>query len=157
VVTENGVALQALELVEEVSALPRRADGEPLGKDFVGDEVAGQKHCIGVEQIDLANCIAEEKRLAVFIQVDVAELRRAKAVKRPGKPGNKNVVARDFDPMPFDLAGIERQTGTGARARKQKAAARDGFLGEGAKHCLYIWYRKSSCGRFPAISWSQTP
>jgi hypothetical protein len=47
--------------------------------------------------------------------VDVTELRNAEAVECLGKAGDDDVAIRDLDPVPLDLARVERQTGASAR------------------------------------------
>ncbi len=109
VIAENGITVWTLEIVEETGALPGGADGESPWQKLVGHIVAGQKHCIGIQAVDVVDGVAEQERLSEFVQVDVAELRHTKSVEGGGKAGEKNVAPRDFDPMPLDLARIKRQ------------------------------------------------
>ena len=130
VIAEYGITVWTLEIVEETGALPGRADGESFWQKLVRHIVAGEKHRVGIQAVDLVDGIAEQERLSEFVQVNIAELRRTKSVEGGGKAGQKNVAPRDFDPMPLDLTRIKRQASGGARACGEEAAPRDVQLGE---------------------------
>jgi len=124
VVAEHGITVEALDLVEEIGALPRRAEGGSLRQNPVGHIVAGQKNRVGVQAVDVAHSVAEEEWLSVFVHMDVAELRDAESVECLSKAGNEHVAVRDLDPVPLDLAPIDRQTANNERSANQEAAPR---------------------------------
>jgi hypothetical protein len=125
----------ALQLVDEVGALPCGAHGESLWQKLVGHIVAGQKHRIGNQTVDVVDGVAEQERLSKFVQVDIAELRHAKTVEGGGKAGEKYVAARDLDSMLLDLARIKRQASAGTRTCSEEAAPRDVQIGESFQQC----------------------
>ena len=67
VVAQNGIAQRAFELVEEVGALPCGADGKFVWRRPVRDEVAGEKHHIGIQAVDAVDGIADKERLSEFV------------------------------------------------------------------------------------------
>jgi hypothetical protein len=140
VVAKRRVALSALELIEDAGALLRCALEDPARYWRTGDKITCQEDRIGIQPVDAVDSIVKKEWLSEFVQVDVAELRHAEAVKCPGKAAKEDVVIGDLDPMPLDLAGIERQTGAGARACDQEAAARDSLLGRKLQQYLILSY-----------------
>jgi hypothetical protein len=56
--------------------------------------------------------------------MDVAELCDAESVECLRKAGDEHVAVCDLDPMPLDLAAIERRAASNERAANQEAAAR---------------------------------
>jgi len=137
-------------LIEEAGALPPGADGEFLRRKLRSDEVAGEKHRIGFQAVDVVNDLTDKERLSEFVHVDIADLRDAEAVKGRGKAGNNHVALGDFDPMPLEFARIERETARSACACLEEAASRDLRFSRGAGHGHIPWYRilmgRSSAG-----------
>lgn len=124
VIAKHGITVGTLDLAEEIGAPPRRADGGSLRQNPAGHIVAGEKNRVGVQAVDVAHSVAEEEWLSVFVQMDVAELRDPEAVECLRKPGDEHVAVRDLDPVPLDLAAIERQTTGNERTANQEAASR---------------------------------
>ena len=60
VIAENGITAWTLEIVEEFGALPCCADGESRWQKLVGHIIAGQKHCIGIQTVDVVDGIASK-------------------------------------------------------------------------------------------------
>lgn len=112
-------------MAEDVCALPLGAMENSSGDGRSCDEIAGQSNDVGIHAVDAVDSLAKQERLSKFIEMDIAELRYAEAVKSVRKAGNQYVATRDFDPMTFDLAGIESEASGCARRGGQEASPRD--------------------------------
>ncbi len=65
-------------------------------------------HCVGIHAVDVMDGVVEQKRLGVFVQVNVTELCDTETVENRGKARQRNVVVRELDPVPLNLAPVER-------------------------------------------------
>src|SRR5208337_1993311 len=141
VVSEDGIERLAFEGLEDAGALPGGSAGKLLRTrpeillptDRGRDEIPGEKNGIGLDTVDAVNDMVKEERLSVVIHVDVAELDDAHAIKGRGQIAQIKVALRYLDPMAFDLARIERQSGSTAQASFEEAAPGDGPVGRGER------------------------
>lgn len=112
-IAEAGEALGSGESRENLcTATDGMATGNE-GNGAMGDEVSGEENQVGGESVDSVNDALEEEGLCVFVEVDIAELDNAKAVKRSGQISNGDGAFNDVDFVATNFASIERQTGGG--------------------------------------------
>jgi len=117
--------VRALELTEQIGALPRRAHGVFARQNPVGHKIPGDEYRVGIHAVDVIDGVEQQKRLCEFVQVDVAELRDTETVESWRKAWQKDVAVGDLNPVPLTLAPVERQSSARARAPKQEAATRN--------------------------------
>ena len=79
-----------------------------------GDEVAGQKYRVGFQLVDAVDGVAEKEGLGEHVQVNVAELDDAHAVKCGVQAGEMDIVVRNLKKVALDFARIKRETGRAA-------------------------------------------
>ena len=83
---------------------------------------------IGRERVDLADDAAQEVGFREFVKVDIGELRDAEVVERIWKVGDGDRAGDDADLVAGELAGVERQAGSGERGpAKEVTAGEEGF------------------------------
>jgi len=84
VVAKDSVAQGSGEVGEDLGAAVEGVVSGDEGEGAVGDEVAGEKHEVGGDAVDLVDDAFEEVGFSVLIQVDVADLDDAVTVEGRG-------------------------------------------------------------------------
>jgi hypothetical protein len=115
-VAEDSVAKGSGEGGEYLGAAVEGVFAGDEGEGAVGDEVACEEDEVRGQSVDLTDDAFEEEGLGVLVEVDVAELGDAVAVKGRGQVGDGDGAVDDVDFVTCDLAGVEGQTcggGTG--------------------------------------------
>jgi len=113
VVSEDGVAEGGGEGGEDLGAASERVAAGDEGERTVGDEVAAEEDEVGVEGIYFVDDALEEEGLGVLVEVDIAELDDAIAVKRGGQIVDGDGALDDVEFVTGDFAGVESQSGGG--------------------------------------------
>jgi len=111
VVAEDGVAEGRGEGGEDLGAAVEGVFAGDEGERAVGDEVAGEQDEVGGEGVDLVDDAFEEEGLGVLVEVDVAELDDAIAVKGGGQIGDADGALDDVELVAGELAGVESESG----------------------------------------------
>ena len=122
-VAEDGVAEGRGEGGDDLGATMESVAAGDEGKRAVGDEVAGEKDEVGRESVDLLDDAFKEKGLGVLVQVNVAELGDAIAVKGSRQIVDGDGALDDVDFMPGELAGVESKSSGGDAGAYEKASA----------------------------------
>ncbi|MCU1252795.1 MAG: hypothetical protein JWQ49_5824 [Edaphobacter sp.] len=112
-VTEDAVTKGCGEGGEYLGATMEGVAAGDEGERAVGDEVAGEEDDVGVEGIDFVNDAFEEERLCVLVEMDVAELDDAIAVKGGGQIVDDDGALDDVEFVTGELAGVESESGSG--------------------------------------------
>ena len=131
VVAEDGVAVRSCEGRQDFSASMDGMTAGDEGERTVGDEVAGKEDQIGGEGVDLLDDAFEEEGLGELVEVNVAELGDAEAVKRGGEIVNVEGTWDDVDFMARYLAGVEGESGGGGSSGDEEFSAGDLLRGGG--------------------------
>ncbi len=122
VVAEGCVALGAGEGAEDFGAAVGGVMGDGEGDGAVGDEVSGEEDEVGIEGVDAVDDLLEEVGLGVLVEVDIADLDDAEAVKGRGEIGEGDGARHDVDLVAGDLTGVEGEgCGSGAGADEEVA------------------------------------
>lgn len=135
-VAEAGEPQRAGEGAEDLgAAMSSRAAGDE-GERAVGDEVSRQQDHVGGESVDVVDDALEEERLSEFVEMDVADLRDAEAMKSAGEVGDDQGAGNEIDLVACDLAGVKGHSRCrGARADKKVATGKELWLiGAGTGH-----------------------
>jgi len=125
VVSENGDDLFALDLSEQIRALPSGSDGKRCSGDAVADKIAGEKDEVGIERIDAIDSMAKKEGFGEFVHVNIAHLSDAQPVEGRSQARDVNIAPRDFNPVTFNFSCIEGQAGGRTHGCFEEAAARD--------------------------------
>ena len=84
VIAETSVAKRGGEGGENLCTAANCVASGEEGEGAVGDEVACEENEVGLEGVDVVNDALEEEGLGVFIEMNVADLNDAIAVKGSG-------------------------------------------------------------------------
>lgn len=122
-VAEAGVALGAGEGLEDLGTAACGVVCGDKGEGAAGDEVSGEQDEVRVEVVDAADHVFEEVGFGVFVDVDVAELGDAQALKGGREAGENDGVLCGVDLVASDLAGVDGETGGEGSGAGEKGAA----------------------------------
>ena len=125
VVSEDGVALRSCEGRQDFGASMDGMTAGDEGERTVGDEVSGKEDEIGVEGVDLLDDALEEEGFGELVEVDVAELSDAEALKGGREIVDVEGTWDDVDFMARDLAGVQGQSGSGGARSDEEVSAGD--------------------------------
>jgi len=126
VVAEDGVHLRAVERLEDLGASVGGVVGGDKGEGAAGDEISGEENEVGGEGVDTLDDLLEEVGLGVFVEVDVAELGDAQAVKGCGEVADGDGVVGGIDLVTGDLAGVDGEAGGEGGGTGEEGPAGDG-------------------------------
>lgn len=115
--------MRALDALEDLGARITEARTHMPRPQAVGDEVTGEHDNVGLKRIDVADHLPYEKWLCVFVVVDIADLRNAQTMERPGQPAQPDGLLDDFEIMPIPEAGIGDQSAAGGESGDLEKAA----------------------------------
>ncbi len=126
VVAEDGVLLRAVEGSEDLGAAAGGVVGGDEGEGAAGDEVSGEEDEVGGEGVDARDDLLEEVGLGVLVEVDVAELGDAQAVKGCGEIADGDGVVGGVDLVAGDLTGVDGEAGGEGSGTGEEGSAGDG-------------------------------
>jgi hypothetical protein len=120
VIAEAGVAQGSREAGEYFGTAAEGVAGGDERQRAVSDEVAGEQDKVWSEGVHPVDDVFEEEGLCIFVEVDVAELDDAIAVKRSRQVGDGNGPVDDIEFMTSDFAGVKRQSSGGGAGGYQE-------------------------------------
>jgi hypothetical protein len=136
VVAEAGIAQGAGEGAEDFAAAVGGGAGGDEGEGALGDEVSGEQDHVGGEGVDVADDALEKEGLGKLVEVDVADLGDAEAVKGAGKIGDGEGAGDEVDLVAGDFTGVEGESCCSGSCSDEKVAAGNagGLRGRSAGH-----------------------
>jgi len=111
VISEDGEAAGAAQGGEDLGASAGGVVGCDEGERTAGDEVSREQNEVGGEAVDAGDDALQEEGLGVFVEVDVADLRDAEAMKSGAEAGEGDGVVGLVDLMPGDRTGVDGKAG----------------------------------------------
>ena len=112
-VAEDGVAERCSESGEDLGAAADSVFACDEAKGSTGDEIPGKKNEVGGKGVYLVYDALEEKRFGVLVEVNIADLGDAIAVKGTRKVRDGDGSLNDVDLVPRDFAGVKSESGGG--------------------------------------------
>ena len=109
VVAEAGEAQGAVQVLEDLSAVLDRVDGDGKRERPARGEVAGEQDEVGRELVDAVEREAEEGGFGVLVEVDVADLDDAEAVEGIGKSGDTDGAGDHIEVVAGDQGCVDHQ------------------------------------------------
>jgi len=125
VVAEDGIAQRAGEVAEDLAAAVGFALAEAEGQRAAADEVSGEDDHVGGERVDMVDDAFHKARFGELVEVDVADLCDAEAVKGLRQIAEGDGAVDDVDLVAGDLAGVEGEGGCGGSCAEKESAAGD--------------------------------
>lgn len=123
VIAEDGVALAALQPAEHFCALPGCIDGQVMWKHLGAYVVSREQDDVRVLTVDLVNCVAQQKRLGKFVEMNIAELSDCDSVECAWQAPDVDVPMDRLEPMALEFAGIEGEAAGAAHCSLDEGAS----------------------------------
>ena len=123
VVAEDGIAEGYGDGSEDLGTAVNGVVASDKGEGAAGDEVAGEQNEVGSQSVDLVDDALEEERLGVFIEMNVADLNDAIAMKGSGQICDGDGALNDVDLVAGDFTGVEGESGGGGAGADQEVSA----------------------------------